>query len=285
MFLFIYLFTVMGNLLIIVLFSSDSRLKRPMYFFLCNMSFLDISYSSVTVPYLLHVLITGNKYIQFRMCMVQLYFFNSFAAMEFLLLTTMAYDRYMAICQPLSYPQLMNQRACMLLAVSAWLVGFIAGAPVTILSSTLTYCSSNIINHYFCDITAILKLACDDTSAVEFVIFAQGVVLLLSCFILTVTSYVYILSAVLKISSTEGRYKTFSTCGSHLTMVNLFYILLVFVYMKPTSSYSLDEGKFVSVLYVNVLPMLNPVVYSLRNADVKRALMRTCRRNVVNISF
>ncbi|KAG8429131.1 hypothetical protein GDO86_018004 [Hymenochirus boettgeri] len=284
-FLLIYLFTVLGNLLIISLYSTDARLKKPMYFFLCNMSLLDISYSSVSAPYLLHIFTTGNKYIQFQMCMVQLFFFNSFASMEYLLLTTMAFDRYMAICKPLSYPRIMNQRVCNFLAVSAWLAGFIAGAPVTMLCSALSYCSSNIINHFFCDVTALLKLSCDDTSPVEFVMFAQGVFLLFSCFVLTVMSYVYILSAILKITSREGRYKTFSTCGSHLTVVTLFYILVVCVYMKPTSSYSLDEGKFLSVLYVNVIPMLNPIIYSLRNKDVKGAINKTLMGNVEKFHF
>ncbi|XP_018080196.1 olfactory receptor 1019 [Xenopus laevis] len=212
------------------------------------------------------------------MCMVQLYFFSSFTTMEYLLLTTMAYDRYMAICKPLFYAQVMNQRACILLAATAWIAGFLAAAPISILSSAFTYCESNIINHFFCDITPLLKLSCDDTSTVEFVMFAQGVSFLFSCFVLTLMSYIFIISAVLKITSTDGKYKTFSTCGSHLTSVTLFYVLLVCVYMKPSSSYSLDEGKVLSVLYVNVIPMLNPMIYSLRNKDMKKALKDLLRR-------
>ncbi|XP_031761635.1 olfactory receptor 1019-like [Xenopus tropicalis] len=279
-FLLIYLMTVWGNLLIISLVFTDVYLQKPMYFFLCNMSFLDISYSSVTAPYLLHIFSTGDNNIPFKMCMVQLYFFNSFASMEYLLLTTMAYDRYMAICRPLFYPQVMNQRTCRILAAAAWIGGFLAGTPVTILISALTFCASNIINHFFCDVTPLLKLSCDDTSTVEFVMFAQGVFLLFSCFVLTVMSYIYIISAILKITSKEGRSKTFSTCGSHLTVVTLFYVLVVCVYMKPTSSYSLDEGKFLSVLYVNFIPMLNPVIYSLRNEDVKKVLQKKFRGNI-----
>eukprot|EP00079_Xenopus_tropicalis_P013467 XP_002941950.2 PREDICTED: olfactory receptor 1019-like [Xenopus tropicalis] len=277
-FLLIYLVTVWGNLLLISLISTDSHLQKPMYFFLCNLSCLDISYSSVTAPYLLHIFSTGDNNISFTMCMVQLYFFSSLATMEYLLLTTMAYDRYVAICRPLFYPQVLNQRTCILLAAAAWIGGFLSGAPLSVLISALTYCNSNIINHFFCDVTPLLKLSCDDTSTVETVVFLQGVFLLFSCFILTIISYIYIISAILKITSTEGRHKTFSTCGSHLTALTLFYVLLACVYMKPASSYSLDEGKVLSVLYVNVIPMLNPIIYSLRNKDVKKAFTELQRR-------
>uniref|UniRef100_A0A6I8SMF4 Olfactory receptor n=1 Tax=Xenopus tropicalis TaxID=8364 RepID=A0A6I8SMF4_XENTR len=275
LFLLIYLFTVISNTLIIALISLDSNLHKPMYFFLCNMSCLDIFFTSVTAPTLLHI--TGKNNISFMMCMVQLYFFSSFTVIEYLLLTTMAYDRYVAICRPLFYPQVMNQRTCILLAAAAWIGGFLSGAPVTILISALTFCASNIINHFFCDILPLLKLSCDDTSTVEFVMFAQGSLFLFSCFILTMMSYIYIISAILKITSVEGRHKTFSTCGSHLTSVTLFYVLLICVYLKPPSLYSLDKGKVVSVLYVNVIPMLNPIIYSLRNKDVKKALNELTR--------
>ncbi|XP_053549002.1 olfactory receptor 1019-like [Bombina bombina] len=280
LFFLIYSLTVLGNLIIILLISSDINLQKPMYFFLCSMSCLDISYSSVTAPNLLHMFITANKMTSFNRCMVQLYFFNSFASMEYLLLTTMAYDRYMAICNPLIYPQIMNKKNCLILVAMAWLSGFLAGLPVTVLSSALAFCTSNIINHFFCDVTPLLKLACGDTSTIKFVMFAQGVCLLFSCFLLTVMSYIYIINAILKISSAEGRLKTFSTCGSHLTVVVLFYVLVVGVYMKPTSSYSLDEGKFLSVLYVNVIPMLNPIIYTLRNKDVKESFRKACRNSM-----
>ncbi|XP_053305962.1 olfactory receptor 1019-like [Spea bombifrons] len=271
MFLLIYLLTLFGNFAVLTLICRDRRLQKPMYFFLCNMAFLDISYSTVTTPLLLHIFVTGNNKITFKKCMAQLYFFNSFASVEYLLLTTMAYDRYMAICNPFLYPKAMRRKPCVALAVAAWKVGFLAAAPVTTLSSALTFCASNLINHFYCDVTPLLKLACDDTSPIEFAMFAEGVVLMFSCFLLTVMSYVYIISAIIKIRSTEGRHKAFSTCGSHLTVVILFYVLVVGVYMKPTSSYSLDEGKILSVLYVNVIPMLNPIIYSLRNKDVKEA--------------
>ncbi|XP_073537761.1 olfactory receptor 5AR1-like [Phyllobates terribilis] len=273
-FLLLYIITVSGNIVIITLIFCDVHLKKPMYHFLCNMSFLDFSYSTVTAPYMLYVLMTGHKNLSINRCMTQLYFFNSFASVEYLLLTTMAFDRYIAICKPFLYMQVMNKRACFWLSVIAWILGFMAALPVTILSSALTFCASNVINHFFCDVTPLLKLSCDDIAAIEMTMFTEGVVLLFSCFFLTVMSYVYIISAILKIQSTEGRHKAFSTCASHLTVVILFYILVVCVYMKPTSSYSLDVGKIVSVLYVNVIPMLNPFIYSLRNKEVKDAIMK-----------
>ncbi|XP_069837919.1 olfactory receptor 5AR1-like [Dendropsophus ebraccatus] len=273
-FLQIYVLTVLGNVVIITVIMWDVHLQKPMYCFLCNMSFLDFSYSTVTTPYMLYVLITGHKNLSIKKCMTQLYFFNSFASVEYLLLTTMAYDRYMAICKPFQYTQVMDRKVCFWLSFTAWTSGFIAALPVTILSSSLTFCASNAINHFFCDVTPLLTLSCDDTSAIEMTMFTEGIVLLFSCFLLTVMSYVYIISAILKIQSTEGRHKAFSTCASHLTVVTLFYILVVCVYMKPTSSYSLDVGKMLSVLYVNVIPMLNPFIYSLRNKDVKKTLIK-----------
>ncbi|CAI9606266.1 unnamed protein product [Staurois parvus] len=281
-FLLIYLLTIFGNFTIITLIFADSRLQKPMYCFLFNMSFLDFSYSTVTAPYLLYRFVTGNKKLSFMKCMVQLYFFNSFASTEYLLLTTMAYDRYVAICDPLFYPQTMNRRTCFCLAGSAWSAGFLAAVPVTALTSKLSFCMSTVINHYFCDVASLLKLACDDTLPVEITMFSQGVVLLFSCFLLTVMSYVYIISAILKIRSTEGRLKAFSTCGSHLTVVILFYLLVVCVYMKPSSTYSLDEEKFLSVFYVNIIPMLNPFIYSLRNKDVKDAFKNMYEKTLQN---
>ncbi|KAG9466956.1 hypothetical protein GDO78_015828, partial [Eleutherodactylus coqui] len=273
-FLLIYVLTLLGNIVIIIVISWDIRLQKPMYCFLCNMSFLDFCYSTVTAPYMLYVLLTTHKNLSIKRCMTQLYFFNSFASVEYLLLTTMAYDRYMAICKPFLYTQVMSRKACFWLSLAAWISGFTAALPVTIFTSALSFCASNVINHFFCDVTPLLKLSCDDPTTIEMTMFTEGVVLLFSCFLLTVMSYIHIISAILKIKSTEGRHKAFSTCGSHLTVVVLFYVLVVCVYMKPTSSHSLDVGKILSVIYVNVIPMLNPFIYSLRNKDVKNAVVR-----------
>ncbi|KAM8924691.1 olfactory receptor 5AP2-like [Pelodytes ibericus] len=274
LFLIIYLITMLSNVLIIALISMVRSLQKPMYFFLCNMSFLDIFYTTTTTPKLLHNIISGDKGISFRGCMIQLFFFNSFGSMEYMLLTTMAYDRYVAICRPLFYQQIMNTWVCQSLAGTAWLSGFLVSVPISVQVTALSYCSSNEINHFFCDLTPLLKLACDDTSTVEFIIFAEGLLIVFNCFLLTLASYILIISAILKIGSSEGRYKAFSTCASHLTVVMLFYMMIVCLYMKPTSSYSLDEAKILSVLYVNIIPMLNPIIYSLRNKDVKEALKK-----------
>ncbi|XP_063289842.1 olfactory receptor 5AP2-like [Pelobates fuscus] len=272
LFLLIYLITMLSNFVIITLICLDSHLQKPMYFFLCNMSFLDIFYTTVTTPNLLYNIISGDQRISFKGCMTQLFFFNSFGSMEYMLLTAMAYDRYIAICHPFSYKLLMNARACQLLAVTAWFAGFLAAVPLSVQISSLTYCSSNKINHFFCDLTALLKLACDDTSSTELIMFSDGLVIVLNCFVLTFVSYAQIISSILRLGSRENRFKAFSTCGSHLTVVTLLYMMIVCLYLKPVSSYSLQEAKIVSVFYVNILPMLNPVIYSLRNKDVKEAL-------------
>ncbi|XP_053549001.1 olfactory receptor 1019-like [Bombina bombina] len=271
-FLLIYLLTMLNNLLIITLVLYDSRLQTPMYFFLCNLSFLDIFYTSVTAPKLLYITLTSNKIISFRACMTQLFFFNSFGSTEYLLLTSMSYDRYVAICKPLFYNLLMNRHVCQILVGAAWVAGLLAAMPISVFISDLQYCSSNHINHFFCDLTPLLSLACNDTFPVQIIIFSEGVLIVMNCFLLTITSYIHIISAILKIPSREGRHKTFSTCASHLTVVSLFYIMITCMYMKPASSYSLNDGKVISVLYVNIIPLLNPLIYSLRNKDVKAAI-------------
>ncbi|OCT71425.1 hypothetical protein XELAEV_18034405mg [Xenopus laevis] len=229
LFLLIYIITVISNTLIIILISLDSNLHKPMYFFLCNMSFLDIFFTSVTAPTLLHMQLSEDKRISFRACMAQLYLFNSFGLMEYIILTAMAYDRYQAICNPLGYHQNMNKNICCILAAVQWSGGFIASLPINIL------------------ILLFLILACDDTSVIEFLIFAGGVLIVLNCFILTVTSYVFITFAIIRISSNKGRFKAFSTCASHLIVVILFYAMITCVYMKPSSSYSLNDGKVLAV--------------------------------------
>ncbi|KAM9324805.1 olfactory receptor 5AR1-like [Gastrophryne carolinensis] len=281
LFLAMYLLIVLSNLLIITVVCMDQHLHKPMYFFICNMSFIDIFYSSVTVPNLLQTIITNSKRISFHGCMTQLFFFNSFCSLEYLLLTSMAYDRFVAICQPLLYQVTMNKKLCLTLAGSAWAGGFTAALPISVLVSSLCYCTSNHINHFFCDVTPLLQLACSDTSATEYVIFAEGIIIVLNCFLLTVTTYVFIISAIFKMNSRKGQYKAFSTCASHLTVVILFYTMIACMYMKPPSSYDLDEGKGLAVLYVIVVPMLNPIIYSLRNKDVKETFKKIAKLRTV----
>ncbi|OCT71423.1 hypothetical protein XELAEV_18034403mg [Xenopus laevis] len=274
LFLLIYLFTVLSNIGIIGLISLDSNLHKPMYFFLCNMSFQDIFFTSVTAPNLLILELSEEKKIPFRACMTQLYLFNSFCGVEYMMLTAMAYDRYQAICNPLGYHQNMNKNMCCILAAVAWGGGFIAALPINILISALSYCSSNQINHFFCDLTPLLKLACDDTSVIEFLIFAEGVLIVLNSFLLTIMSYVFIAIAIIRIGSSKGRFKAFSTCASHLTVVILFYAMIACLYMKPSSLFSLNDGKVLSVLNVHVIPLLNPVIYTLRNRDIMEAVKK-----------
>ncbi|KAE8589840.1 hypothetical protein XENTR_v10017763 [Xenopus tropicalis] len=243
LFLLIYLFTVISNTLIIALISLNSNLHKPMYFFLCNMSFLDIFFTSVTAPTLLHMQLSEDKRISFRACMTQLYFYDSFGAMEYMMLTAMAYDRYQAICNPLTYHQNMSRNVCYGLAGLSWAGGFATNLLLNILISRFRYCISKQINHFFCDLAALLKLVCDDTSAVEFLIYAMGGLIVLNCFLLTVTSYVFIVIAIFKIATREGRFKAFSTCTSHLTVVILFYGMIALLYLKPLSSNSLNNGK------------------------------------------
>nr|XP_033793485.1 olfactory receptor 2K2-like [Geotrypetes seraphini] len=245
-----------------------------MYFFLGNLSFLDIGNSSVTLSTLLHSLLTGETLISFSVCIAQVYFFMSLIGSELSLLTAMAFDRYIAICNPLRYVLIMNRRACILLASASWVVGFMDGLSPTVLTSQFSLCRGNVINHFFCDIAALMKLSCSDMHYIEGVIFIEGVFLALFPFGLTLTSYVFIISSILKIRSAKGRHKAFSTCSSHLTVVILFYGTVMCVYMRPTAMYSPDQDKLFSLLYTALIPMLNPIIYSMRNEEVRKALAK-----------
>ncbi|KAM8972419.1 LOW QUALITY PROTEIN: olfactory receptor 8G17-like [Pelodytes ibericus] len=277
-FLCVYLLTLMGNLVLVLLICWSPQLYTPMYFFLCNLSSLDIAYTSVTSPKLIHIFASNSGKISFSGCIVQLYFFISFASTEYFLLTVMSYDRYLAICQPLRYTILMNQRVCTVGATSIWLSGLLACVPIALVISNLNYCSSNKINHFFCDITALTTLSCGDTTLLHTVILTQGIILTMTSFMLTLISYVYIISTILKIRSSKGKHKAFSTCTSHLTTVSVFYCIIFELYIKPKSHISLNEGKLLSVIYVYIIPMLNPVIYSFRNKDVRLALRKTIKK-------
>ncbi|XP_029435702.1 olfactory receptor 5V1-like [Rhinatrema bivittatum] len=278
MLLMIYLITLIGNLLIITVTSIDVHLQNPMYFFLSNLSCIDICYTSVTLNKILSIFITKNATISFVACIMQLYLFMSLAGTEFSILAVMAYDRYVAICNPLRYSMIMKKRICGLLAAASWILGFLEIIPHTVLTSQLSFCGSNIINHFFCDLTALLKLSCSDTFVIETVILLEGLLLGLSPFLLTLSSYVFIISAILKINSTESRRKLFSTCSSHLTVVILFYGSAICMYLRPASMYSMGKDKLFAVLYIAVIPMLNPIIYTLRNKDVKSALLKVISR-------
>ncbi|KAM9330760.1 olfactory receptor 10G9-like [Gastrophryne carolinensis] len=267
----IYICTLLGNILLIRTVIETSSLHTPMYFFLTNLSLLDICLSSVTLPRLLGNVLS-MKAISFSGCVSQLYFFHFLASSECFLYTIMAYDRYVAICRPLHYNSLMSWRVCICLALGSWLAGSLHPITHTVLTFHLPFCRSNVIDHFFCDIIPVLKLACADTSINKIWILANIAAVSLSCFLLIMTSYINIILAIIKIKSAEGRKKAFSTCVSHVTVVALFYVPCVFTYMRPDSKSPFDGG--VAVFYTLITPLLNPIIYSLRNKEVKAAIQR-----------
>ncbi|NP_001377933.1 olfactory receptor 10C1 [Equus przewalskii] len=278
LFLTIYLLTVAGNLLIVVLVSADSALRSPMYFFLRILSALEIGYTSVTVPLLLHHLLTGQRHISRSGCALQMFFFLFFGATECCLLAAMAYDRYAAICKPLHYPLLLSHRMCLQLAGSAWACGAMVGLGHTSFIFSLPFCGPNAIPHFFCEIQPILQLVCGDTSLNELQIILAAALIILCPFGLILGSYGSILATIFRIPSAAGRCKAFSTCSSHLVVVSLFYSTAIFIYIRPKASYDPATDPLLSLFYAVVTPILNPIIYSLRNTDVKAALKRTIQK-------
>ncbi|XP_030042394.1 olfactory receptor 1444-like [Microcaecilia unicolor] len=272
--LLIYLIILMGNLTIIIIVCLDPHLHTPMYFFLSNLSFFDISSTSVSLPKLLDILLRKAHHVSVNGCFTQMYFFTSLALMEFLILSVMAYDRYAAVCQPLHYHLIMNQKVCILMSTGIWILGFMLPVLYLIFIPRFSFCGSNEINHFFCDFLALLKLSCTSTSTVQGVAYILGGFISFSCFISTLMSYVYIITNILRIRSTEGRRKAFSTCSSHLTVVCLFYLTLICVYLRPPSMQSMGINKVVSILINTLIPIFNPFIYSLKNKDVKKALKK-----------
>nr|XP_014699184.1 olfactory receptor 10G7 [Equus asinus] len=278
-FLVIYVLTVVGNLLILLVILVDSHFHTPMYYFLTNLSFIDMWFSTVTVPKMLMTLVsTGGKAISFRSCMAQLYAFHFLGSTECFLYTVMSYDRYLAISYPLRYTSMMSGRRCALLATTTWLTGSVHSAFQTILTFRLPYCGSNQIQHYFCDAPPILKLACADTSANEIVVFVNIGVVTSGCFFLIVLSYVSIVCSILKIRTSEGRHRAFQTCASHCVVVLCFFGPGAFIYLRPGSKDAVDG--VVAVFYTVLTPLLNPVVYTLRNKEVKKALLKVKNESV-----
>ncbi|XP_077175165.1 olfactory receptor 5AR1-like [Paroedura picta] len=272
--LIMYLVTMTGNLGIIILIWMDSQLQNPMYFFLSHLSFLDFGYSSAIAPKMLENFLTEKKTISYTNCATQMYFFVFCASTECILLAAMAYDRYEAICNPLVYMVTMSPKKCILMVAGSYLIGFLNAMTQTISTFTLSFCGSNIINHFFCDVPPLLALSCTDTSLNQMVLFLFATVLGIFTSAEILVSYTLILSAILRIHSVEGKQKAFSTCASHLMAVTIFYGTTVFMYLRPSSNYSMDQDKWASVFYTVVIPMLNPVIYSLRNKEVKNALRR-----------
>ncbi|KAG3286779.1 olfactory receptor 8D4 [Ictidomys tridecemlineatus] len=280
LFLGIYIVTTVGNLGMIMIIRLNSQLHTPMYYFLSRLSFLDFCYSSVTIPKMLAGFLHRDKSISYSGCMTQLFFFCIFVISECYMLAAMAYDRYVAICDPLLYNVIMSPRVCSLLVAAVFSVGFTDAVIHGGCILRLSFCGSNIIRHYFCDIVPLIKLSCSSTYIDELLIFIIGGFNMVATSVTIVISYAFILTSILRIHSKEGRSKAFSTCSSHLTAVLIFYGSLMSMYLKPASSSSFIQEKVSSVFYTTVIPMLNPLIYSLRNKEVKAALTKLLRKKI-----
>ncbi|XP_053781845.1 olfactory receptor 10A3-like [Desmodus rotundus] len=279
-FLVVYLVTLIGNAMIIVIISLEQSLHVPMYLFLLNLSVVEVSFSAVIMPEMLVVLSTEKSSISFVSCFAQMYFILLFGVTECFLLGTMAYDRFAAICHPLSYPMIMNKSVFMKLVMFSWVSGIIVATVQTSWVFSFPFCGPNEINHISCETPAVLELACEDTFLFEIYAFTGTVLLIMVPFFLILLSYIRVLFAILKMPSTTGRQKAFSTCASHLTSVTLFYGTASMTYLQPKSGYSPETKKLMSLAYSLLTPLLNPLIYSLRNSEMKRALMKLWRRQV-----
>ncbi|XP_030417668.1 olfactory receptor 1052-like isoform X1 [Gopherus evgoodei] len=276
----IYFITLLGNLGMILVIQINPQLHTPMYFFLSNLSFLDTCYSSTIAPNMLVNFLVEHKAISYSGCIMQYCFFAVFATTEIFLLAAMAYDRYVAICNPLLYTVTMTKKVCLLLVIGSYFWGFVNSLIHTSGLLRLSFCDSNIINHFFCDLTPLLKLSCSNIHMNVMLVFIFGSLFEISTFLIIIVSYILIIVAVLRIHSAEGRHKAFSTCASHLTAVAIFHGTILFMYFRPSSSYSLDTDKMASVFYTVMIPMLNPLIYSLRNKEVKGAVRKMIERKM-----
>ncbi|XP_076999361.1 olfactory receptor 6M1-like [Tamandua tetradactyla] len=274
-FLLAYLVTILGNMLIIILILVDYRLHSPMYFFLSNLSFSEILTTTCVVPKMLACFLLEKKSISFGECFAQLYFYFLSGCTEFILFAVMSYDRYVAICSPLQYPMIMTSSLCVHLVIFSWVGSFLLILPSTILKAVLPFCGPNEIDHFFCDSAPLLHLACADIRAIELLDFLSSFVLLTGSLSLTVISYVYIISTILKIPSGQGQRKAFATCASHFTVVSMGYGISIFVYVRPSQKSSLHLNKILFILSSVITPLLNPFIFSLRNETMRDALKDT----------
>ncbi|XP_054999728.1 olfactory receptor 8K3-like [Sorex araneus] len=284
LFLVVYMISVLGNLGLIILTKIDSKLQTPMYFFLRHLSFTDLGYSTAVGPKMLVNFASDQHSISYNWCATQLIFFSFFITSEVFILSAMAYDRYVAICNPLLYTVVMSQGLCQLLVAIPYLYSIFLSLLTIIKIFTSIFCGSNVIRHFYCDSLPLISLICSDTSEIKLIILIFATFNLVSSLLIVLVSYMLILVAILKMNSAEGRHKAFSTCGSHLTVIVIFYGTLFFMYVHPKSNQSFDTDKMASVFYTLVIPMLNPMIYSLRNKEVKNALSRTWKM-CANILF
>lgn len=278
MFLFIYIITLLGNLGMIFLIRTDRHLQTPMYFFLSHLSFMDICYSSVTVPQMMAVLLEHGAILSYSRCAAQFFLFTYFGSIDCYLLALMAYDRYVAVCQPLLYVTIITQKARLGFVVGAYIAGFFSALVRTVSAFSLSFCGTNEIDFIFCDLPPLLKLTCGDSYTQELVIIVFAIFVIPACMVVILVSYLFIIVAILRIPSAGGRAKTFSTCASHLTAVSLFFGTLIFMYLRDNSEQSPQKDRVVSVFYTTVIPMLNPLIYSLRNKEVKEAVRKILNR-------
>ncbi|KAM4707038.1 olfactory receptor 6P1-like [Discoglossus pictus] len=273
-FLLAYVLTLVENSLVVVIIWTNSRLHKPMYFFLAHLSFLELWYINVTVPKLLLIFLLDSRYITLIGCMSQLYFFLLLGCTECVLLAVMAFDRYVAICHPLHYVTIMSSHFCLILVSISWFCGFFISFIKIYYISSLNFCRSGHINHFYCDISPMLNLSCTDMKSAELVDFILALIILLAPLLLTFVSYTCILITILRIPTSSGRQKAFSTCASHLVVVVIFYAAILFMYARPSRAQSFNFNKLVSVIYTVLTPLINPIIYCLRNKDVKEALWK-----------
>ncbi|XP_033619402.1 olfactory receptor 6C6 [Fukomys damarensis] len=272
LFLFLnYTLSLMGNFVIILLTLLDARLKTPMYFFLRNFSFLEITFTTVCIPRFLVTIVTGDKTISYDSCAAQLFFILLLGVTEFYLLAAMSYDRYVAICKPLHYPIIMNSKMCYQLVLSSWATGFLIIFPPLAMGLKLHFCASNIIDHFMCETSPILQISCTDTHILEMMSFVLAVVTLVITLMLVILSYSCIIKTILKFPSAQQRTKAFSTCTSHMIVVSMTYGSCIFMYIKPSAKERVTVSKGVALLYTSIAPLLNPFIYTLRNQQVKEA--------------
>ncbi|XP_004683507.1 PREDICTED: olfactory receptor 5B3-like [Condylura cristata] len=284
-FTLIYVINVIGNLGMIALIVLDTRLHTPMYFFLSNLSLMDFCYSTAVIPTVMAGLLVGNEVISYNACAAQMFFFAAFASGEIYLLAAMAYDRYAAVCKPLHYTTIMTTGVCVFLALFCHAAGFLNASIHVGDTFSLAYCSSNVVHHFFCDVPAVMTLSCSDKHIAEMVLVYVDTFHVFSALLVIIVSYVFIFITIQKMRSSAGYQKAVSTCASHFTAITIFYGTIIFMYLQPSSIHSMDKDKMASVFYTLVIPMLNPIVYSLRNKEVKNAVKKLSEKTKLSLGL